>query len=151
VAEEAPEVPKNAKGMMGGEMGMAGGPEGEGMMPPMEYWLTPKIFDSLIKKHAKECDMVISTIGLPQQYGKLKFWKMSKRPKLVLAGGSVYELKQLFAGKYIAAAVTYNPDAVYKDEAPPSDVTKAFDQRYLLITPENLSTVLQKYGNKLFR
>ncbi len=152
VAVEAPEIPKNMKGM-GGEMGMPG-PGGEGgadMTPPTEFWFKAPIFDKLVKKHAGQIDMVITTMGLPSDYGRMKFWKMSKRPKLVLAGGSVYDLKQLFAGKYIAAAVTYNPDAVYKDESPSSDVDKAFDKRYVLITPENLAQVIQKYGSKLFR
>jgi len=147
VAVEEPPIPENAKSMM------MGGPEGEEgqMLPPMEYWLTPKIFDDIINKYKDKVDMVITTIGLPQQYARMKLWRMKKRPKVVIAGGSIYELKQLFMGKYIAAAVTFNPDAQFTDKGPSSNLEEAFKERYILVTPETVAQLAQKYGNKLFQ
>lgn len=146
-ATDSPTIPKNAKGMMG-EMGMgAGGPEGGGeMLPPMEYWLTPAAFDGLVAKH-KDCDLVVSTIGLPSKFGQMKLWRkvQSKKLKIALGGGSIYELGKLFAMKYITAAVAYNPKAVYDDSKPPSDLDEAFKKRYLLVTPENARQLAQQY------
>jgi len=144
-ATESPKIPKNAKGMMG-EMGMgAGGPEGE-MLPPMEYWLTPAAFDALVKKHS-DCNLVVSTIGLPSQFGKMKLWRsvQSKKLKVALGGGSIFELRKLFLGKYLVAAVAYNPKAVYDDSKPPSNLDEAFRKRYLLITPENVAQLAKEY------
>ncbi|NOY79759.1 MAG: hypothetical protein GXP31_02010 [Kiritimatiellaeota bacterium] len=143
-ATESPAVPKNAKGMMG-EMGMSGAPEGE-MLPPMEYWLTPQAFDGLVKKHG-DCNLLVSTIGLPSQFGKMALWRSvkSKKLKVALGGGSIFELKKLFLGKYIVAAVAYNPKAVYDDKKPPSNIDEAFKKRYLLITPENVTQLAQQY------
>jgi len=142
VATDEPEIPASLKANMG-----SGGPGQEGeMMAPMEMWYTAKAFDALVEKH-KDCDMVVTLIGLPpQEAARLKFWKMKPRPKLVIAGGSIYEYKAAFAQQLINAAVAYNPAAVYDSNKPPSDLDEAFNKRYVLVTPETVAQDASKYA-----
>jgi len=147
VDEISPAIPESAKNAFSEEMPMGEGGEGGEMLPPLEFWFTAKIFDDLVKKNADKCDIIITTIGLPMDLGAMKFWTMKKRPDLALASGSVYELKKAIAGKAIVAAVTYNPKAVYDEKNPPADLDAAFDKRYLLVTPDNISTIAGQYGD----
>ncbi|OGV63272.1 MAG: hypothetical protein A3K19_12865 [Lentisphaerae bacterium RIFOXYB12_FULL_65_16] len=151
VAEASPELPASARRAMGG--GAAGGPGGEGgpgpeamdMVAPLEYWFTAELFDKLVSKYSKQADLVITTIGLPQDVSAMKFWQMNPRPKLAMASGSVYELKKAFKGQAIVAAVTYSPKAQYKDKPAPNDMDEAFNERFLLITPESIDTVCGEF------
>jgi hypothetical protein len=143
VAEASPELPASARGAMGGDGGP--GPEGMDMVAPLEYWFTAELFDKLVNRYAKQADMVITTIGLPQDVAAMKFWTLNPRPKLAMASGSVYELKKAFKGQAIVAAVTYSPKAQYKDQPAPKDMDAAFNERFLLITPENIDTVCGEF------
>jgi len=139
VAEVAPQVPANMKGAMG-EMPMAEGSGMEGeMMPPLEMWFKSALMIELLAPYKGQYDMVITTIGLPQDAQNLPFWK-DKTP-VVIASGSIYELRKPIQSGMIVAAVTYNPKAVYDENDPPRDLKAAFDKRYLLVTPENVATV----------
>jgi len=149
VAEISPKIPDSAKNAFSQEMApMAegeGGPEGGEMLPPLEFWFTGKLFDQLVTDNKDKCDLIITTIGLPMDLGAMKFWEMKDRPKLALASGSVYELKQAIKKGVIVGAVTYNPKAVYDEKPPPSDLDAAFDKRFLLVTPENVDTVAREH------
>jgi len=155
VAEVAPTIPESAKKQFMTEMppppGQEGGPGAPGgdpaeVVPPMEFWFTAELFDALVAKYKGQIDMVITTIGLPQEPGAMTFWNLQPRPKLAITGGSVYKLKKAIKSGAVVAAVTYNPKAVYDEKPPPSDLDKAFDKRFLLITPENLDKIAAEYG-----
>ncbi len=146
VEEIAPEIPAAAMKQFAQDMGpMEGEGGGEEMLPPLEFWFTAKLFDELAEKNKSKADMIITTIGLPMDLGAMKFWKMKDRPKLALAGGSVYDLKRAIKDGMVVAAVTYNPKAVYDEKAPPSDLDAAFDKRYLLVTSDNIDQIASEH------
>jgi len=153
VAEVSPEVPKNATAAFSAEMpameGGEGGMEGE-MLPPLEYWYTGKILTKLLDEYTGKYDMIITTIGLPQDAARMKLWTSADKPKVVIANGSIYELKGAIKSGMIVGAVTYNPNAEYDDKPVPKDLDEAFDKRFLLVTPANVDEVTSKYGD-IFR
>ncbi len=149
-AEVRPQIPEAVKKQFAGET-----PEGmpaEEALPPMEFWFTAAMMDSIIAKDGKGCDLIITTIGLPTDMAKMKFWRSapSNGTKLAIARGSVYELKRAIAQKLVTAAISFNPNAVWDDKSPSSDLDEAFAKRYLLITPENVEELATKYPNALF-
>lgn len=165
VAEVAPEVPKMPGGMpgmmpmpppaegakvtseKGGSKAPPGMPSPEEMMMmgPIEMWLTPDRFDALLEPYAGKVDLVITTIGLPMQPGLLKFWKLEPLPKMVIAQGNVMELRGAIKAGAVAAALTFNPQAKFDTKMPPKDLEKAFNNRYLLITPENVDQIAEQH------
>ena len=114
-------------------------------LPPPEEWFTAKTFDQLIKKHAKDCDLVISTIGLPQDFGRMAFWTMKKRPKLALTSCSVYNLRRALERGAVIGAVSYDPTKPYDEDPAPEDPETAFQKRYLLLTPKNTKSIAQQH------
>ena len=143
----APEIPPHVKQFMEDAPGTSPEDAPEPMFIPLEEWFTAKTFDQLIKKHAKECDLVISTIGLPQDLGRMAFWTMKKRPKLALTGGSVYNLRQALETGAVIGAITYDPSKTYDDDPPPKDLGAAFQKRYLLLTPKNTKSIAQQHAS----
>jgi len=127
---------------------MPAGPGGEEFMMPLEEIMTAKDFDATVEKH-QDCKMVVTMIGLPRDAAKMKLWKMSanSRPKVALLDGGVQALKNVIGAGYIVAAVSYKPGVKYTEDPAPSDVQKAFDERYILITPENVGEIADKYKN----
>jgi len=113
-----------------------------------------KDFNLLIKKNKP--NIVISLVGLPMDFPKLKIWEQfednpEKATKLAIINGSVSKLYQPIKSGVIVAVVRYNPDVlVDKDDVYPGDYKKAFAKRYLLITPENVDNIRKKFGKKIF-
>lgn len=125
----------------------------EDMLPPTEIWLKPAAFQDLIFKDGKGCDLVITTIGLPENPQPMtKLWSAIKadKLKLAIAVGGVYDLQKAISAGMICAAVSYNPEAPFENKRPPKDLDEAFDKRYLLITPDNLDQITSDHP-KLFR
>jgi hypothetical protein len=50
---------------------------------------------------------------------------------------------------YIVVAAVHNPNYEYKDKLAPETFEKAFNERYLLLTPKNVLSMAKKY-RKLF-
>jgi hypothetical protein len=143
-AEASPEVPADKAKAFAKEMPMEGAPGGAGageMMPPLEYWYTAKIFDTLLGKYDGQFDLLVTTIGLPQDARSSAILKGKSCPKIAVLNGSIYDLKGAFKPTMIVAAITYNPKAVYDDKPVPRDIDEAFNKRFLLVTPENLQQV----------
>lgn len=153
VAEISPEVPADKAKAFSAEMpmeGPSGAGEGAGpMMPPLDYWYTAKIFDELIGKQTG-FDMIVTTIGLPNDAGKSRILKDKARPKIAVLNGTIYDLKAAIKPDMIVGAVTYNPKAIYDDKPVPKDLDEAFNKRYLLVTPETLQQVSQTHQD-IFR
>lgn len=144
-AEASPEVPADKAKAFAKEMPMEGAPGGAGapgeMMPPLEYWYTAKIFDALLGKYEGQFDLLVTTIGLPQDARSSAILKGKSCPKIAVLNGSIYDLKGAFKPTMIVAAITYNPKAVYDDKPVPKDIDEAFNKRFLLVTPENLQQI----------
>jgi hypothetical protein len=145
VAEASPEVPADKAKAFAKEMPMEGTPSGGAateMMPPLEYWYTAKIFDALLGKYDGQFDLLVTTIGLPQDAARgSAILKGKSCPKIAVLNGSIYDLKAAFKPTMIVAAITYNPKAVYDDKPVPRDLDEAFGKRFLLVTPETLPAV----------
>ena len=125
--------------------GMVGHPE---MPMPLYMIMKATDFDAALEKNA-DAGIVVSTIGLPQDAPRMKFWKTSadKRPMLFLIGtpsGQITGLAAAVAKGDIAGVVVSNPEAKY-DVAAPSDPNEAFDIRYVLVDKSNV----EQYKNQL--
>lgn len=125
-------------------------PEGEepgAMTPPLMELVTAADFDAIIKKNSG-CDMIISLVGLPMDVQNMVIWQMpdETRPKVALVSSDIFNLKSAILSKAIVAVVAYSPQAVFDESKVPSDPQKAFDRRYLLITPENVEEIEAKHS-----
>ncbi|MFA7230608.1 MAG: hypothetical protein WC071_05010 [Victivallaceae bacterium] len=121
--------------------------EGAPMDMPLFELMTAKDFDSALASHS-DCTVVISTVGLPRDAGRMKLWNMpeAKRPKLILMGiPDPTGMKAAITKGLISAIVTISPTAKFTEDAPPSDLQETFNLRYVLIDKDNLS----KYANLL--
>ena len=145
ISPEPPQMPNLPAGPQGRRL-----PPGAGMMMmgPIEFWLTPEKFDAMLEPQLKNVDLVITTIGLPMEVGKLKFWQIKPQPaKMVIANGNISNLAEAIKTGYVAAAVTFNPKATYDNQKPPSNLDAAFSKRYLLVTPENVEQTVKEFPN----
>jgi len=114
-----------------------------------------KDFNALVK--ISRPSVIVSLVGLPDDFQKLKIWAMyeekpEKTPKLAIINGDISRLFSAIKTGIVAAVVRYKPD-VFVDENDfcPSDYKKAFEKRYLLITPKNVEKIKKKYGKKIFK
>ena len=108
---------------------------------PLYMMMKAKDFDALLEKHG-DVQIVVNTIGLPNDLQKMKYWKADKatRPALFLLGmpsGRIDGLAEAIAKGDIAGIVTSNPKAKYDVKAP-SDPEEAFDIRYILVNKDNV-------------
>ena len=111
------------------------------MMGPPEFWMTPEQFDSMIQPYIGKADLVITTIGLPMDMAKMKYWTWEKKPKMVIASGGIFSLKKAIEAGAVVAAVAYNPKAEFNNLPPPSKLEDAFNNRFVLITTDNIKEV----------
>lgn len=119
------------------------GPEGEEFEMPLFETMTAKDFDAVLNKH-KDVGVIVSTIGLPRDAKNMTLWRKKDRPKLVLLSASdMRGYDGLIKEGLINAIVVVGPDAKFTEDAPPKDIQKTFDLRYVLIDAKNVD----KYGN----
>lgn len=106
-------------------------------------------FDIVIDRHP-ECNIIVSLIGLPDDVKYMKIWQMEekKRPKVAVLNGYLFMLGGAIKVGYVCAAAAQKNGSI-TDEAPPSNPEKAFNMRYILVTPENIDEMAKKY-KKLF-
>ncbi len=116
---------------------------------PMESLITAKLFNDIFNKYPNTNLFIIMTSlpFNPSEIQKLSIWKKDpKKVQAVIVTGEVYNLKRVIAAGLIAAtAVMKNdPNAYDPEKTAPSDPQKAFDVRYILVTPENVAEVDKK-------
>lgn len=107
---------------------------------PLPMLMKAKDFDALLDKHP-DCGIVVTIIGLPNDFQKMKFQQMpaEKRPDLFLIGlssGRLPGLVDQVKTGMVTGVITTNPDAQY-DVPAPNDPAEAFKIRYLLIDRNN--------------
>jgi hypothetical protein len=102
---------------------------------PLSYLVAEESFDKLVA----DADVVVSLIGLPAELNRLSCWQKTGKPTfgllfpdLRLIGNAVVVQSAMKNGK-LAAFVVANPDR-RKGQSP-----------FLLVTPEGLSNVTQRY------
>jgi hypothetical protein len=119
-------------------------PENQDGMPPMfETMFTAEAFDEIVAENP-DATLILSLVGLPMNWKEMEFWTKEddKRPKLVVTNGQVFELYAPIMEGYVNAVVHYNPSSQYNfQDAVPSDVTEAFEKRYLLIDADNIAKI----------
>ena len=119
-------------------------PENQDGMPPMfETMFTAEAFNEIVADNS-DATLILSLVGLPMNWKEMQFWTMEdeKRPKLIVTNGQVFELYAPIMEGYVNAVVHYNPSSQYNfQEDVPSDVTEAFEKRYLLIDADNIAKI----------
>ena len=122
-------------------------PEGQDGMPPMfETMFTAEAFDEIVTDNS-EASLILSLVGLPMNWKEMLFWQIEedKRPKLVITNGQVFELYDPIIQGYVNAVIHYNPSSEYNfQDSVPSDITEAFEKRYLLIDADNIAEIAAK-------
>lgn len=111
----------------------------------MEEMMKAEHFDKLFEKN-RDCNLIISMIGLPYDVGEMQLWSMPKetRPQMALLFADVHNLKNAIRAGYIIA-LSYKPGVKFSEEDAPDDPQKAFDKRYIIITPKNVMELDEKY------
>jgi hypothetical protein len=116
---------------------------------PLSFLTTPDAWDRLAQQHP-QADLWISLIGLPLSLQSLEVWRQPKPrfalllPDLRMIGDQAAVLEAFRRGK-LAAVVLNRPGAPAEQAAPERDYRAEFERRFLLLTTENLPTVLQLY------
>jgi hypothetical protein len=120
--------------------------EGIEMIPMMEM-MKAEHFDNLLAEH-KDCDLVVSLVGLPYDVGEMSIWTMddAERPQVALLFADVHNLKRAIQADYITA-LTYKPGVKFSEDAAPEDPRKAFELRYVILDKDNV----EDFSDKLFR
>lgn len=121
--------------------GAPGGPEA---MPMMDDMMNAKQFNQLFKKYDKNT-LFITIRGLPMDVHNMSIWKDDKKKMAILLNGDVYNLKKAIELGKICGLVTYKPGVKFEDKPCPRDPKEAFNERYILITPENIKKVATEY------
>lgn len=120
-----------------------GSPEDDFMLP-LEEVMKPADFDNVLDKHP-DCKVAVSFIGLPRDIAGLGIWSKTDGVKLALMNVETKKLKAAIQKGFIIALVTYIPGVNISEDPAPKDPKKAFDLRYLLITPKNVDEVANKH------
>lgn len=109
-----------------------------------------KDFNKMLASN-KGYDIVVTTIGLPDDAGNLTLWKEfennpEKCHKLAFVNGDISKLAALVKAGLVQGIVRYKQGVDY-DALPTSDMEETFDIRYMLITKDNIDKVIQDYPN----
>ncbi len=110
----------------------------------------PNSVELMLRLHP-ETDVILSLIGLPDNFEKVKFFKMKpkERPKfIVMFPESLFKLKPYLKKGLISEVITYNNR--YKPnfkEKLPDDNNEIFKKRFLLINSKNVDQYAAEFPN----
>lgn len=113
---------------------------------PLSFLVAENAFSEVIKQNPN-CDLVVSLIGLPVNLAAVKEWSQGDGPKFALLLpdwrmiGGREEILRSFREKKLVAAVANKPNAV---EGPGKDYKEQFENRFLLVTAENVEGLLRE-------
>lgn len=114
--------------------------------PPFFEIMRAKDFDALFAKYP-DAKVVISTIGLPSDAPKMKYWTAQKGPAFFLIGmpemGGIGKL--LTMGK-LSGLISVGPKAKFNEDPAPENPAEAFAVRYVLINKNNVKEYAQIVG-----
>ncbi len=117
---------------------------------PLSYLVNDDALDKVVEQ-SPDAEIVISLIGLPANVQKTRAWSgMSPRrfglllPDFRVLGDRTAVLEGFRSGK-IAAAVLNKPGAPAADQPLGKDQRMEFEQRFLLVTPENVERYMQLF------
>lgn len=119
-----------------------------GMEIPLFELMKAKDYDALLAKYP-DVKAVVTTIGLPRDAARMKYWTMAadKRPLLFLVGMSESRgLGSAIASGAVAGMITIGPKAVFNEDPAPSNPAEAFAVRYVLIDKNNVGEFKSMLG-----
>lgn len=115
---------------------------------PLSFLVTESAFSEVIQEN-RDCDLVVSLIGLPANLPAFKEWAQAGSPRFALLLpdwrmiGGRDEIRRAFSQKKLVAAVVNKPNA--PAEAGTGEARAIFDRRFLLVTAENVEQLLNEY------
>ncbi len=117
---------------------------------PLSYLVVPAAFDQLAMKHP-DCEILVSLIGLPLEVDRSDSWKAPGAPRFALLlpdlkiiGDAAVVKAAVKSGK-LAAFVLARPGAPGDATAPGREWKAEFEERFLLVTAENVEQVMQAH------
>ncbi|MBO5760162.1 MAG: hypothetical protein J6S53_01310 [Lentisphaeria bacterium] len=115
---------------------------------PIEMQIDAKKYNSIFSKYAN-ADIFVICSQMPQDIREVQKFTVLKggKAKVALLASEAGEFgAYIQKGKVVAATLSKHDDkAIDPDTKAPSDLDKAFDIRYVLVTPANLKEVYGKY------
>ena len=115
---------------------------------PIEMQIDAKKYNSIFSKYAN-ADIFVICSQMPQDIREVQKFTVLKggKAKVALLASEAGEFgAYIKKGKVVAATLSKHDDkAIDPDTKAPSDLDKAFDIRYVLVTPANLKEVYGKY------
>ena len=124
----------------------------EGWIPALERdlsrWFSSKYLVSLLAPYEGSCDVLVSAVGLPNDFARGGAREGSAIPEtvVVLNPGAI-PMARLVAGGAVDALVVMKPSAnPWEDaNAAPADIGEAFNKRFLLVTADNVREMAGAY------
>lgn len=116
---------------------------------PISYLQAERAWDTVLKKH-QGVGVVVSLIGFPADTLESEFWKGPKPrlamllPDIRFIGGPEGMLAAFGSGKLVAI-VLRRPGSPSENTPPAGDAKAEFEKRYLLVTRDNVATMVQDF------
>ncbi len=128
----------------------------EFMMEDLEMLMSADLMDSTIARASQEPDAIVTTIGLPFNHTEMRLWRQRNHSPMIIASDMAHivdmgDLTRRINRGQVAAMVMRKPDVGMELESIPRDVDEAFNQRYILVTRDNLENMMQQYPELLSR
>jgi hypothetical protein len=107
---------------------------------------TAEDFNKIINAN-KDCDLIIIMVPLPSSKKELSKMTVLQINKVTLGiyNGYMGALEEYFKKDMIQAMSLWTPNPTIDEKPVPEAKQEAFDKRYLIVTPENLSEIKEKY------
>jgi hypothetical protein len=102
----------------------------------------------------KDCDLVLTMVALPfgkNELDKINVFKPNENkaarhyPVFGIHNGDIENLGPFFERGSIHAMTMLKPNPEMDEQPMPADKQKAFNKRYILVTPDNLKEIKMKY------
>jgi hypothetical protein len=123
-------------------------PAPPGASTPLSYLTAPGAWDRLLEEHPG-ANVLVSLIGIPADLKETRAWTQAEGPRWVLflpdlsLIGSPEEVRAAFETGRVLAAVLRRPGAEPESEPLSDDAREEFDRRFIMVTAENATEVLQ--------
>jgi hypothetical protein len=117
---------------------------------PLSYLVAPGALDAIVQKYP-QARIIVSLIGLPVDLRDSRTWTKAgdKTFALLLPDlrmvGRQEEVRQAVLRRQIMAMVLNKPGGPAEDQPLGGDLKMEFDRRYLLVTSENVDSLLKLY------
>lgn len=117
---------------------------------PLSFLMTPEALSRLRQEHPDH-DLWVSLIGLPVGISNQEVWKMDNGPTFALllpdlrVIGGVKDVKNAVRSGKLVAFVLTKQGKMFDTRSIGQDLRREFDDRYLLVTAENVEAIVEEY------